>query len=56
MTVRPAMPAEAQGPLILLPDTSTATAITLNPETKWIDNSPETEAEADPLKDNPYFP
>ena len=56
MTVRPSIPAEAQGPLILLPDTSTATAVTLNPETEWIDNSPETKAEADPLKDNPYFP
>ena len=50
------MPAEAQGPLILLPDTSTATVVTLNPETEWIDNSPETQAKAYPLRDNPYFP
>ena len=56
MTVRPAIPAEAQGPLILLPDPSTAIAVTLNPETEWIDDSPETQAKADPLKDNPYFP
>ena len=56
MTVRPAIPAEAQGPLVLLPDTSTATAVSLNPETEWIDNSPDALAEADPLEDNPYFP
>ena len=56
MTVRPAIPAAAQGPLVLLPDTSTATAVTLNPETEWIDNSPGALAEADPLEDNPYFP
>ena len=56
MTVRPAIPAEAQGPLVLLPDTSTATAVSLNPETEWIDNSLDALAEADPLEDNPYFP
>jgi hypothetical protein len=56
MTVRPAIPAEAQGPLVLIPDTSTATAVSLNPETEWIDNSPDALAEADPLEDNPYFP
>ena len=56
ITVRPPIPSEAQGPLILLPDPSTATAVNLNPETEWIDDSPETQAKADPLKDNPYFP
>ncbi|MDC3311604.1 MFS transporter [Alphaproteobacteria bacterium] len=56
MSVRPAIPAQAQGPFIVLPDTSTATAASLNPETEWIDNSPEAKAELDPLEDNPYFP
>ncbi len=56
MAVRPAVPAEAQGPLVLLPDTSTAMAVSLNPETEWVDNSIAAQSEADPLEDNPYFP
>ena len=56
MMVRPSIPTEAQGPLILLPETATATAVSLNPETEWIENSPEKLAEANPLEDNPYLP
>ena len=56
MMVRPSIPSEAQGPLILLPETATATAASLNPETEWIDSTPQSISEGDPLEDNPYLP
>ena len=45
MMKRPSIPPEAQGPLILLPETATATAATLNPETEWIENNVKTISE-----------
>ena len=45
MMKRPSIPPEAQGPLILLPETATATAATLNPETEWIENNKTTISE-----------
>ncbi len=56
MMVRPSIPSEAQGPLILLPETATATAVSLNPETEWIDSTPQIISEGNPLEDNPYLP
>ena len=56
MTVRPAIPAEAQGHLVLYQTHQLQPAVSLNPETEWIDNSPDALAEADPLEDYPYFP
>ena len=55
MSVRPSIPTEAQGPLVLLPETATATAVSLNPEAEWIETNPDINAEANPLQDNPYF-
>ena len=55
MSVRPSIPTEAQGPLVLLPETATATAVSLNPEAEWIENNPDINTEANPLQDNPYF-
>ena len=56
MIARPSIPAEAQGPLILLPETATATAASLNPETEWIKNKKKTISEENLLESNPYFP
>ena len=56
MMVRPSIPAEAQGPLVLLPETATATVVSLNPETKWIDSNPKTISEELSLEQNAYFP
>ncbi len=56
MIVRPSTPPEAQGPLILLPGTSTATAASLNPEAEWIDTTTQALPEANPLTANPYLP
>ena len=44
ITIRQAIPAKAQGALILLPGTSTAIKVTLNPETECIDNSSKAKA------------
>ena len=44
ITIRQAIPAKAQGALILLPDTSTAIGVTLNPKTECIDNSSKAKA------------
>ncbi len=55
MMTRPSIPAEAQGPLILLPETATATAASLNPETEWIENNKKTISEENSLERNPYF-
>ena len=56
MMTRPSIPPEAQGPLILLPETATATAASLNPETEWIENKKKTISEENLLESNPYFP
>ena len=56
MRVRLSIPAEAQGPLILVPETATATVVNLNPETEWIDNNPKTISEENSFEGNSYFP
>ena len=54
--VRQSIPAEAQEPLILLPENATATVVSLNPETKWIHSNLKTVSEEISLEGNPYFP
>ena len=55
MYMREAVPAEAQGPFIAVPDQGTAVAASLNPETAWSELDPELVATEDPLTDNPYL-
>ena len=55
MHMREAVPAEAQGPFIAVPDQGTAVAASLNPETAWSEMDPERAAVEDPLTDNPYL-
>ena len=55
MYMREAVPAEAQGPFIAVPDQGTAVAASLNPETAWSELDPELIATEDPLTDNPYL-
>ena len=55
MTLREAVPAEAQGPFIAVPDQGTAVAASLNPETAWSEVDPELFEAEDPLADNPYL-
>ena len=55
MYMREAVPAEAQGPFIAVPDQGTAVAASLNPETAWSELDPELVATVDPLTDNPYL-
>ena len=56
MMMRAPVPAEAQGPFVAMPEAGTATAVALNPEAAWEEESGSPEAEPDPLEDNPYFP
>ena len=56
MFASPATPTDAQGPFVAVPEASTAVALSLNPETAWVATDEESEVEADPLADNPYFP
>ena len=55
MTARAAVPADAQGPFVAVPEAGTAVAVTLNPEVAW-EEMPEETDEPDPLADNPYLP
>lgn len=55
MSLREAVPAEAQGPFIAVPDQGTAVAASLNPETAWSEQDPELVKAEDPLADNPYL-
>ena len=55
MSLREAVPAEAQGPFIAVPEQGTAVAASLNPETAWNELDPEVVAAEDPLADNPYL-
>lgn len=55
MTARDSVPNEAQGPFVAVPDAGTAVGLSLNPETAWVEDEAEAEAE-DPLADNPYLP
>ena len=55
MYMREAVPAEAQGPFIAVPDQGTAVAASLNPETAWNELESELVAVDDPLTVNPYL-
>ena len=54
MTRRAAVPNEAQGTFVAIPETSSAVVATLNPETEWVPGADEIEEEDDPFYDNPY--
>ena len=54
MSQRAAVPNEAQGPFVAIPESSSAIAATLNPEVEWIPSGEEIAAEDDPFHDNPY--
>ena len=54
MSQRAAVPNEAQGPFVAIPESSSVMAATLNPETEWIPSDDELAEEDDPFRDNPY--
>ena len=54
MSVRSAVPAEAQGTFVAIPDTSTGVAVNLSPEVEWLIDQDQTADNNDPFKDNPY--
>jgi len=54
MSQRAAVPNEAQGPFVAIPESSSALAATLNPEAEWIPTGDELAEEDDPFRDNPY--
>jgi len=53
MSARSAVPAEAQGSFVAIPDSSLGVAVTLNPEAEWVTGEDDSNAD-DPFKDNPY--
>ena len=53
MSARSAVPAEAQGSFVAIPDSSLGVAVTLNPEAEWVTGEGDSNAD-DPFKDNPY--
>ena len=55
MTRRAAVPNQAQGPFVAIPESSSAIAATLNPETEWISGNDESAEDDDPFRDNPYI-
>ena len=54
MSQRAAVPNEAQGPFVAIPESSSALAATLNPEAEWIPTGDELTEDDDPFRDNPY--
>jgi MFS family permease len=54
MNARSAVPAEAQGTFVVIPDTSTGVAVNLSPEVEWVMDQDQAAADNDPFKDNPY--
>ncbi len=54
MNVRSAVPAEAQGAFVAIPDTSTGVAVKLSPEVEWLMDQDQDTNDNDPLKGNPY--
>jgi len=53
MKARDAVPAEAQGAFVAIPDTSVGVAVNLSPEVEWVMDQDEKQSD-DPFKDNPY--
>ena len=56
MTRRAAVPNEAQGTFVAIPESSSALAVSLNPEAEWIAATDEFGKDDDPFHDNPYVP
>jgi hypothetical protein len=54
MTRRSAVPNEAQGPFVAIPESGSAVVATLNPEAQWVPGTDEVTEEEDPFRDNPY--
>ena len=54
MSARSAVPAEAQGTFVAIPDASTGVAVNLSPEVEWVMDQEEANNDQDPFKDNPY--
>ena len=54
MRARSAVPIEAQGTFVAIPDASTGVVVNLSPEVEWIADQSEATDENDPFKDNPY--
>tara|TARA_B110000305_G_scaffold239326_1_gene306790 strand:+ start:2940 stop:4232 length:1293 start_codon:yes stop_codon:yes gene_type:complete len=54
MTMRSAVPAEAQGVFVAIPEISSGVAVNLSPEVEWVMDQDEDDNENDPFKNNPY--
>ena len=54
MSRRSAVPNEAQGPFVAIPESGSAVVATLNPEAQWVPGTDEIAEEEDPFRDNPY--
>jgi MFS family permease len=54
MRMRSAVPAEAQGAFVAIPDASSGVAVNLSPEVEWVMDQDEDNDENDPFKNNPY--
>jgi MFS family permease len=54
MQMRSAVPAEAQGVFVAIPEASSGVAVNLSPEVEWVMGHDEDDDENDPFKDNPY--
>ena len=54
MKMRSAVPAEAQGAFVAIPDASSGVAVNLSPEVEWVMDQDEDDDENDPFKNNPY--
>ena len=54
MTMRSAVPAEAQGAFVAIPEASSGVAVNLSPEVEWVMDQDEDDDENDPFKNNPY--
>ena len=55
MSVKPAVPAEAQGPFVAVPEMGTAVAASLHPEAAWVDDGQSQDSPPDPFENNPYL-
>jgi MFS family permease len=54
MRMRSAVPTEAQGAFVAIPDASSGVAVNLSPEVEWVMDQNEDDDEKDPFKNNPY--
>jgi len=54
MSMRSAVPAEAQGVFVAIPEASSGVAVNLSPEVEWVMDQGEEDDENNPFKNNPY--